>query len=160
MLEEIVSDSVIDQAYQWLCKRRKDYTHNNNVWHLRFRWIQIKPQLQADLHAGHYRFHPLQRYQFGGEYIEVWAAMDVLVLKTIAIVLGKRVNLPQCCTHLKGNGSAKAEVRGVVENLPGHPFVFRSDVKGYYASINHEILMDQLRGKIQDRIVLNLKCRC
>ena len=156
MMKAIASDAVIDQAYEWLCKQRRRYAHNNDVWDVRLRWDELKPQLQADLLAGEYRFSPVQRYQSRGESLEVWSAMDALVLKAMQIVLSDRLDLPKSCTHLKGHGGAKAAVRHVVENLKDRPFVFRSDVKQYYASINHEILMDQLRDKIQDKIVLNL----
>lgn len=29
-MNQIASDAVIDEAYKWLCKRRKDYHHNKN----------------------------------------------------------------------------------------------------------------------------------
>jgi hypothetical protein len=50
----------------------------------------------------------------------------------------------------------KAAVREVATNLPDHQFVFRTDVKGYYASINHHILMDIVGRYVQDEKVLAL----
>jgi hypothetical protein len=50
--------------------------------------------------------------------------------------------------------------RGVVENLNCRPFVFRTEVKKYYASIDHDVLMAQWRSRIQDGIVLSLTWRC
>ncbi len=35
-------------------------------------------------------------------------------------------------------------------------YVFRTDLKSYYASINHHILLDRLAHHIKDRFVLNL----
>jgi len=52
--------------------------------------------------------------------------------------------LSSSCYHLAGNGGAKAAVRGVVENLSENRFVFRTDVKSYYASIDHRQLLDLL----------------
>ena len=60
------------------------------------------------------------------------------------------------CTHLKGNGGAKHAVREVRDHLPGNRFVLRTDVKSYYASIDHLLLLDQLAVHIKDRRVLNL----
>ncbi len=54
LIQKIVSDSVIDTAYEWLCKRRKDYSHNDEVWDIRFRWAEFKAQLQKALLAGEY----------------------------------------------------------------------------------------------------------
>jgi len=47
-------------------------------------------------------------------------------------------------------------VREVRDHLPGHRFVLRTDVRSYYASINHVLLLDQLAAHISDRRVLNL----
>ena len=60
------------------------------------------------------------------------------------------------CFHLAGNGGLKGAVREVAANIEEHPFVFRTDVKGYYASINHGILMDIVGKYVQDDAVLCL----
>ncbi len=54
LIQKIASDTVIDTAYQWLCKRRKEYAHNDEVWDIRFRWAEFKPQLQKALLRGEY----------------------------------------------------------------------------------------------------------
>ena len=41
LIKEIASDSVIDTVYEWLCKRRRDYSHNDEVWDIRFRWTEF-----------------------------------------------------------------------------------------------------------------------
>jgi len=138
----IASDEVIDLAYSWLCKQREHYSHNQDVWIVRQRWATIRPQLQADLLAGCYRFSSLKRFQRGDERIELWAALDALVLKAMAIVLTRRLNLSRSCYHLLGHGGAKGAVRDVVQNLSGNPFVFQTDVKSYYASIDHAVLLE------------------
>ena len=61
LMEEIASDDVLEQAYVWLCERRKDYSHNDQVWEIRFRWSEVKPVLQAKLIEGRYRLSPLRR---------------------------------------------------------------------------------------------------
>lgn len=47
-------------------------------------------------------------------------------------------------------------MRDIVAHLPGNPFVFRTDVKSYYAIIDHDVLMSQLTPRIKDSRVLNL----
>jgi retron-type reverse transcriptase len=42
---------------------------------------------------------------------------------------------------------------------PPPPFVFKSDVKSYYASMNHDILIEQLTQLIDDPLVLDLVCQ-
>ncbi len=52
----------------------------------------------------------------------------------------------------------RGEARGqrICSRLPENQFVFRSDVKSYYASIDHAVLLALVRDRIDDRSVLNL----
>ncbi|MGD1912116.1 MAG: reverse transcriptase domain-containing protein [Rivularia sp. (in: cyanobacteria)] len=63
------------------------------------------------------------------------------------------------CFHLAGSGGLKAAVREVAANLPDNEFVFRTDVKSYYASINHHILMEIVGRYVNDEYVLALLWR-
>jgi hypothetical protein len=157
-MDEIASESVLWQAYTWLCERRRDHAPRDDVWDLRWRWEEIRPQLQAQLRAGVYRLGSVRRYHQGDETIEVWSAMDALVLKATALVLTAHwlPDLSQRCHHLPGRGGAKAAVRFVHENLVANTFVFRTDVKSYYASIDHDILLAMLERHVPDRRVLDV----
>ena len=64
--------------------------------------IQPELQLQDLLLRGQYRFLPLRRIHVHGEFIELWAALDALVLKALAIVLGRRLDFPRSCYHVPG----------------------------------------------------------
>jgi RNA-directed DNA polymerase len=92
------------------------------------------------------------------QFVEVWSAQDALVLKAVAIVLSGQWHdvLSESCFHLAGRGGAQAAVREVTANLPEHQFVFRTDVKSYYASMDHHTLVEQLRVLIPDDHVLAL----
>ena len=158
LIRQIASDETLEQAYLWLCERRRNYSHNDDVWDVRLHWSEIKPILQANLLAGRYRFSPLRRIHGANEDLEIWCAMDALVLKATAIVLTEHLapQLSRNCHHLAGNGGAKAAIRRVLENRTGNEFVFRSDVRSYYASIDHETLFSQLQERIHDEMVLDL----
>ena len=108
--------------------------------------------------AGAYRLGPVRRFHQGDETIEVWSALDALVLKATALVLTAHwlPDFSQHCHHLPGRGGAKAAVRFVHENLVANTFVFRTDVKSYYASIDHDILLAMLERHVPDRRVLDL----
>ena len=88
----------------------------------------------------------------------IWAAQDALVLKCLAIVLTRFMHpkLSPFCYHLTGRGGGKGAVRAVQAAVGEATFVFRSDVKSYYASINHECLMGLLRDLIPSPVVLDL----
>ena len=156
-MTDVVSSKVLEGAYQWLCKRRRDYPARADVWSFRQRWEQEKERLKAELLEGRYRLGLLSRITLAnGEQIDLWSARDALVLKCLSRILAQRLPLSRHCTHLKGHGGAKGAVRQVLGQLGQHRFLMRTDVRSYYASIDHQLLLDRLERFIPDRRVLNL----
>lgn len=161
MINELVNTDLIDEAYTWLCKQRKHFPDNSDVWHCRFHWKSIKPKLIHDLSTNRFNFQPLQKItKSSGEVIHLWTSIDILVLKLLSLVLQRRLPSSKLCTHLKGHGGSKKIVTSIQGEIPNNTFVFRTDVKSYYESINHEILLDKLSGYItgyiKDKTVTNL----
>lgn len=150
----------------WVCdretcpnhSRRKHYHHNSDVWQLRRWWDEKKRVIVAQLREGRYRFREQRRVQARGDVKEIWAAQDALVLKALAIALGEELqpHLSPRCFHLAGTGGHKGAVREVAPHLHEYKFVFRTDVKGYYASINHDILFNLVSRYVRDAVVLDL----
>jgi hypothetical protein len=60
------------------------------------------------------------------------------------------------CFRLSGRGGVKAAVREVDVHRAENTFVCRTNVKDYYANINHHILMRIVEQYIQDEAVLTL----
>jgi len=79
-----------------------------------------------------------------------------VVLKALTIALSRHLPVSKRCVHVKGHGGAKAAVRQVWQALPKNLFVLRTDVKGYYACIDHFLLLDQLAVYIKERKIMNL----
>ena len=151
------TETQLDTAFDWLCQRRRHFPPNADVWHLRFHWAQEKVDLCKLLHKRRYQLSPLQKVQKAdGEVIHLWSARDALVLKALSMVLAKVLPISPACTHVKGHGGLKSTVRSVYDKLPRYSFVLRTDVKGYYASIDHFLLMEQLAKYIEDKFILNL----
>ena len=157
-MDQIASDAVLEEACAWLRAARADAHPNDDVWHLLHWWSVQKSGIQQELRAGAYRFEALRRVQGREQVFELWSARDALVLKATSLVLTRYLapNLSRRCFHLAGTGGLKGAIREVQRRLPDHTFVFRTDVKGYYASINHELLFEQVRRLVPDRRVLNL----
>jgi RNA-directed DNA polymerase len=155
---EIASESVLSQAYTRLCERRRDCSTNDDARDLRWRWDQLRPRLQDWLRAGVYRIGAVRRFPVGDETVEVWSALDALVLKATALVLTAHwlPNLSPHCYDIEGRGGPKAAVRFVNEHLADNTFVFRTDVKSYYASIDEGILLALLEEDVRDERVLDL----
>ena len=142
LIQKIASDAVIDTAYEWLCKRRKDYSHNDEVWDIRFRWTEFKPHMQKTLFDGEYTISSQIVIMTPDRRTELWSAKGALVLKAISIVLSEHLKpaLSHNCYHLAGNGGAKAAVRATSKHLKQGQHVMKSDVKSYYASIDNHIV--------------------
>ena len=106
LIQKIASDSVIDSAYDWLCERRKNYSHNDDVWDIRFRWSGFKPYLQKTLLTGQYTRGSQLVIKTPDRRTELWSAQDALVLKAISIVLCEHLKpvLSHNCYHLAGHG--------------------------------------------------------
>jgi RNA-directed DNA polymerase len=151
ILAQLASDDVLDSA-----QRRRDYSANFDVWNFRRCWQREKKQIKAELLSANYRFSLLTRITLkDGEDTDL-RSRDALVLKAMVLVLGLYLPVSRRCTHIKGHGGAKYAVREVRDHLPDNRFVLRTDVKSYYASIDHLMLLDQLAVHIKDHRVLNL----
>jgi RNA-directed DNA polymerase len=157
VITELVSEDLIDESFRWLCKQRKHFPDNSDVWDVRFHWNKIKPQLIDELISNTFNFQPLQKItKSSGEVIHLWTSIDSVVLKLLSLVLQRHLPSSKLCTHLKGNGGSKQTVTSIQREITNNIFVFRTDVKSYYESINHEILLDKLSVYIKDKAVMNL----
>jgi hypothetical protein len=54
ILAQITSDAVLDSAYEWLCRRRRDYSANSDVWTLSRNWPREKEQIRRELLSGRF----------------------------------------------------------------------------------------------------------
>ena len=80
------------------------------------------------------------------------------MLKAVAIVLSRQLapTIARSCYHLAGHGGAKGAVRDVAAQVKQNTFVFRTDVKSYYASVDHNVLFTQLKEHIRDPRLLDI----
>ncbi len=151
------SNAKLDHAYVAVCRTRCFHPTRSDIWNLRQSWARERVDLLAALVAGTYQFSPMLRVETAaGEMMDVWSSRDAVVLKLLANHLAELLPSSPSCTHLKGHGGLKGAVRQVADALPAHRFVLRTDVKSYYASIDHERLLQRLEVYVEDHRVLNL----
>ena len=156
-ITDVVTDAVLDAAYAWLCTRRQDWPASADVWRFRQGWAAEKTRLRSALLAGTYEVGLLSRVTLrNGEEVDLWPAADAVVMKALALVLPPHLPLAPQCTHLKGHGGLKGAVRQVLAHLPRYRFVLKTDVHSYYASIEHQVLLDKLAPHLPDPRVLRL----
>ena len=146
-------EALFNTAYNWLCKSRLRHPHNADIWDFRWRWANIRDGIEIKFISGRYRFDvQVRRPLANGELIDVYTACDALVIKTLALIL-ETILMPFLslyCYHLKGRGGLKGAIRKVADSMGEYTFVFRTDVKSYYDSIDHHILIAQLGEFVKD----------
>ncbi len=80
-IADLVSDEVLQPAYAWLCKRRKDYPPASDIWSFRRAWRQEKEKLKHELIEGRFRLGLMSRIQLDEleEEIDLWSLRDALI---------------------------------------------------------------------------------
>jgi hypothetical protein len=64
LIKQLSSPDTLNQALQWLITARKEYSANNDIWHLLQDWEDIPIRLRQQLRDGSFKFSPLQIYEF------------------------------------------------------------------------------------------------
>lgn len=148
----------LEEAFEWICEIRKDYSANNDIWRLRRDWEEIKITFLEELNTGSYTFGLLDRYEIDGAMVSLWCSQDMMALKLITKALQQRmaVYLPRTCYHVKGHGGLKKAIEQTSAALPHYQFVLRSDIESFYESINFEVLLSILRTYVSHPVLLRL----
>ena len=129
-LDDIADEEMLEVAYTWLCKRRRNYPDHADVWNFCRHWKREIARLRRELLEGSYRLGLLSRTTLeSGEEVDLFSARDALVLKAFSLVLANRLSFSRNCTHLKGKVGGKGAVRRVWRHLKQHQFVLRTDVR-------------------------------
>ncbi|WP_258089462.1 reverse transcriptase domain-containing protein [Serratia liquefaciens] len=146
----------LDEAYQWLCDSRKKAPPNADVWDLRFRWEVRRESLLAQLEAGAYSLTPMQ--VVGKQRQVMWSAEDALVLKWVALNIMPFLPLHSKCEHVRGHGGGRTSLLRMQQAIlrEGYSWVCRTDIQGYYANINKNVLLEQLALHVKPPVLMNL----
>ncbi|WP_208123255.1 reverse transcriptase family protein, partial [Facilibium subflavum] len=160
-ITDIAKEEVIQEAFDHVYKRRKKRHHNDAIWHVSLHWDEIKPDIIERLLKGTYQLSPMKHYQIDDVgQVGIWCAEDAIVLKAIAIVLEKPIKETfdlENVAHVKGNGGLKQAVsKASAFCRSGNPFVYKTDVKDFYQTINHEVLINQLEKITNDEKLIKI----
>lgn len=137
----------VARARDWLRAQRQQYSIHDGVWTLLSTWPKVKERLSSKWQKGIHVFQSQKRYTFGDQSLLVFDAEDALLLKTLSLALTPRLtpNLSKRVYNIKGRGGIKAALRDTQSALPGYTYVFKSDIRHFYASIAHEVLLSACR---------------
>lgn len=133
------------QAYDWVCLRRRHYPVNADIWHLRFHWATLGQTLWEAVQQCRYRLHPMQ--VLGAHAL--WGAADALVLKWLALMSAPWLDLHPACEHGLGGGVHASRARLHQALREGHQrHVMRTDIRGYYQHIDKQQVWQQVVSQL------------
>ena len=100
----------------------------------------------------------MRQYQYFDNTVRVWAYLDRLIMHLIYNIIKptfKHVTSP-LCLHLKGPSVIKQATQQIKNAISSQQFKYflRLDIKSYYASIDHKILLEQINDNYDDPIIL------
>ena len=153
--------SQLSQIGQTCCTKRlnRGKDHHHPFWHFVSHWRRYGANLAQQLINGTYRFQPLVG-SVGDYAIEPrWCFIDRWALKCIYQIIKPTIKriISKHCLHIRGPSGVIKGHSWLQEVLQHHRFryVLRLDIKSYYASINHQILYQQLEARYDDPRLLN-----
>ncbi len=154
----LITNNILQKAYEHVVLRRKNYSSNADIWDLRMNWKLEKERIKYKILNGNYRFNVVKEINIDNEIIQLWSAADAIVIKALELVLSKELltKLSLNCYNIQGRGGMKAALQKVELNKQKNKYVLKSDVKKYYASIDHEILLNQIRKIIPESRIVGL----
>jgi len=145
-------------ANAWLIKIHKRtsalVSENSSWWSFLFHWHTHLPVWLNDFISGVYQFSPMIQYHFKDEVVRFWCYQDRVFIKLILEIIKPTFKhiIGDRYYHLCGPNGVKKALNAIKRalELDSYQYVIRADIKGYYASIRRQILLDQLNVHYQD----------
>ena len=128
-------------------------------WRFAYIYPAVRNLWLMDFIHGRYRFSPMQRLHFFRDTITVWSYPDRLILFLLLKIIKPTFKyiISPCCLHLGGPSQVKpalSQIKRAVEQQC-FSYVIRTDIRSYYASIQHDILTKQVQEHFNDPRVLH-----
>jgi RNA-directed DNA polymerase len=157
-LQNMIATRRFHQALAWWLEKHGD-SGRPLARIIRTQRSALVHSLQQSIIRNTYKISPSFRVvNPKGEVFEVWQDPDRVVhqLLTQAVRKAFRTVLSRKCIHVKRHGGMKFHLKRLNRSLERYPYVYRTDIKGFYASIPHKELMQMLRSRIDDPVILRL----
>ncbi|NTY88403.1 transposase [Serratia fonticola] len=147
-----------EQAYRWLVYQRRHAPEHADIWHVRFHWQTLDAQLWQTVIQGQYRLTPMQRIDTQQGSLVMWSAADALVLKWLTLCITPALPKHPTCRHLRGHGGVSGSLTRVRSALfsGDYRYVFRTDIRGYYAHFSQARLLSWLFTQIEHPVYRDL----
>jgi len=159
LVDKLLNNETLQQSVAWLCASRKKFPANSDIWDFRFHYQQERQSIKWQISHRRYRFKPMLVINKADDsQAAIWSSRDAMVLKCLTLVCQNILPCHRLCTHIAGHGGHKYTVQKTHDYLKGghYPYVCKTDIKGYYANIDKQRLLDALAKYITCPTTLNL----
>ncbi|PPD28990.1 MAG: hypothetical protein CTY19_18070, partial [Methylomonas sp.] len=130
-----ITPAHLQQAFLAVCRQRRHFPADADIWHLRRHWPARKSGLLAEIQSGDYRFSPQHRLcKTDGQVVHLWSAEDAVVIKLLSAWLQDRLTVSPACVHVKGHGGLKPTVAQIQAKLGDYRFVCKNRCQGLLPS--------------------------
>lgn len=143
-----------------LDKKKRCASVYSSYWTFVRDWLKNIIHWLNDFTCGQYHFEPAIHCYALQEHGIVWGFKDRLFLALLYRIIKPTFQaiIPKACVHLNGpsQGSVQAtqQIKAALGSGPFNYFM-RLDIKGHYASIQHDILFKQIKDTFNDpRLIL------
>ena len=139
-------------------KRVGAVSDRSEWWSFIYLWSDLINQWIKDFKRGDHHFSPMMEYKYNHQRVRAWHYLDRLIMHLIYTIIKptfKHVISP-LCLHLKGPSIIKQATQQIKSAIATQQFNYflRIDIKSYYASIDHKILVKQVEQHYDDPKIL------
>jgi len=149
----------VSRSFQQLANRKRFVADKSPWWFFSHEWPKKMSGWVSEFIDGTYRFQPMRTSIMPDETLTMWSYRDRLFVRALLFLIKpvfQHIISPRCL-HLRGPSGVKSALDLVKKALQSGEFKYfiRTDIKSYYASIDQNILVNQLKKHFQDERVLN-----
>ncbi|WP_131795838.1 reverse transcriptase/maturase family protein [Fluoribacter gormanii] len=154
LISEIASNTTLQRVFEAVYQRRKKDSYNSDLWDLILHWEEFREQL----FSGEYQLSPMHTYSTSEGLVSRFGPQDVVVLKSLSLILAPLIKayVGERCYHLAGCGGVYGAAKEVARQLPHYTYVIKSDVSSFYDTMNHAVLMREIKHVITDKKIIRL----
>ena len=157
-LQKMITPWRLKQALTWWMTKHAD-SGRKLASFIKVRCGHLIHLFQQSILRNTYKISPSFRVvNTKGDVFEIWQDTDRVVHYLLAETVRSAFHtvISPKCIHVKRHGGMKHHLYRLKRALERYPYVYRTDIKRFYASIPHKALMRMLRSRIDDPVILRL----
>lgn len=146
----------LNQAFCYIYKQRKRKSERDDIWLFSHNWIRHRNEIEYKMLTNTYILNPCKTFMYKEDkFLHYFSVQDQIVLKAISLMLYEALPRHLSCYSYRGHGGVTAAHRKI-SGYGDYQYVLKTDVKDYYASIDHYFLTLKLFEYIREPYLLRI----